>query len=247
MKEIPTLQLGAAALLNRVRKHVEYKKKKFDIWTAFCFKNWDDHPDYLKKWYKGLKKEKIWWDLYKSDYYIAALCFCYFKFARNYVRLIDKNKGVFKVKSILDIGNGIGCATNDLAYIFPEAKVVGTNIEGAQTRMARKLFPKIKILEKIPKEHFDMIFATDYFEHFQDPFNHLRKVLKRTTPKYLIVANSFTSYSTGHFPEYKDGDMVYKPRSTGRAFNAILRNAGYEAMKLGFWNNRPNVWKKRKN
>lgn len=60
----------------------------------------------------------------------------------------------------------------------------------------------------------------------------------------MVIANSFTSYSTGHFPEYTDTNKTYKPRSTGRAFNQILRDAGYVAMKLGFWNNRPNVWKK---
>lgn len=178
-KEIPTYKINAAALIARIRACVSYKKKKYDKWVKFCFINWDDHPAYLKKWYKALVNDRIWWDLYTSDYYIAALVFCYFKFSRHYVRLLEKNKEAFKIKSILDVGNGLGCSTDDLACIFPDAKVVGTNIEGIQTEIARKLYPNINIIQKIPKKHYDLIFASEYFEHFEDPFQHLRKMLKR--------------------------------------------------------------------
>ena len=51
------------------------------------------------------------------------------------------------------------------------------------------------------EKNIDLVFASDYFEHFESPIKHLNEVLK-VNPKLIVVANSFGSVSVGHFNIY---------------------------------------------
>ena len=101
-----------------------------------------------------------------------------------------------------------------------------------------------------PQPETDFVFASEYFEHFQRPIEHLRDVLRVAEPKHLVIANAFGSKSIGHFDIYLDEENLFDSRqvlgaSVGRLFNDVLRKNGYATVKTEFWNNRPAVWRRR--
>ena len=89
----------------------------------------------------------------------------------------------------------------------------------------------------------DLIFASEYFEHFYKPVDHLREVLS-LNPKALIIANAFGTISLGHFIEYEYNGKLYSGKEISKIFNYELIKNGYRKIKTHLWNNRPNYWKK---
>jgi len=92
------------------------------------------------------------------------------------------------------------------------------------------------------ESHADLVFASEYFEHWEAPIEHLEEVLSKATPKALVIANAFGSKSVGHFDVYKDRGVEFSPKNISRKFNQCLRNHGYTLVQTKFWNGRPTVW-----
>ena len=90
----------------------------------------------------------------------------------------------------------------------------------------------------------DLVFASEYFEHFHNPIEHLIDVIQNCQPKYFIIANTFNSKAIGHFNDYVYQDKIYPGKIMSKMFNDVLRQNGYEQVETNCWNNRPTYWKK---
>lgn len=194
-----------------------------------------------KAWYASIRKnnDNPLYEVYEDTHFIIADLFaCYHVYSKKYVRELVKHKDVFKgLKSVVDLGGGTALATADLKQLFKT--VCCTNIKDSrQFKVARHIVDKDELatFEDIGK--FDVVFASEYFEHIEDPIKHLEDVIYKCKPKIMVIANAFNTYSIGHFTNYNGVPQ----EKISRLFNNTLRRHGYTNIKLGIWNNRPNIW-----
>lgn len=195
--------------------------------------------------------------IYLGDDYLGELWACWAIYSRLYLRSIAKAGSLQKdgrsvveeleddgALRIADLGCGFGYTTLALLGLFPSADVVGTNVAGsAQYRMADALgqlhgfsvFPELT-------EPADLVFASEYFEHFQEPLTHLDMILDVAAPSSLLVANAFAPASIGHFDWYEQDGKRVSPPAMSRAFQTRLRKRGYEKTTTQLWNQRPALW-----
>ena len=219
------------------------------------------------KWYESLEKKEPWYDVYNQLDILPDIWACWVLYSRKYLVTICSDKSLAtkdhhgnwynkksivedmgEINSIVDVGCGIGYTTVALQEIFPKAKVYGTQVEGTyQFDVCTKtvantdisIVPNVLSIEG----DVDLVFASEYFEHFERPIEHLTEILKKK-PKCLIIANAFNSISIGHFNIYKHKDQEFNPVQISRMFNATLKIEGYKLVKTKCWNNRPAYWKK---
>jgi hypothetical protein len=208
------------------------------------------------RWYEALKSELIDYSVYSSDDYMAELRACWVVYSRHYLKAIQTYKslppnGIYErlkgIKSVADLGCGIAYTTAALKQMFPTARVIGTNLyDTIQSDFGKKMgevynfeiFPDITRFSSI-----DLIFASEYFEHILNPIDDL-KIILRTNPKFLLIANSFSVKSIGNFNFYYDRGTKYTGKEISRLFNQELIKYGYKKIKTKLWNNRPNFWVK---
>ena len=210
--------------------------------------------DLENKWYKSFCKD---FSIYDDDYYFTDLWACWVTYSRKYIRLLIKPNSINNqysvydftknITSALDLGCGIGFTTSSLKQIYPNARVSATNIENTKQFkfckiMSEKynfaIYPDVK---KISGNQ-DLIFASEYFEHIENPVAHLEDVLQ-LNPKFLIIANSFNTRSMGHFTHYQHKDKIILENKMNKIFNDALRDNNYIKVKTNFWNNRPAFWR----
>ena len=203
--------------------------------------------DLEKYWYDSLGKRNPAYDVYGRPEFIAETWACFGVYSKGFIKsLIKINLHKFGVNSILDVGCGVGLTTAYLKILFDAENVIGTNVPGYQFNIASKIGEEIgfKIKTNFKNEkNIDLVFASDYFEHFESPIKHLNEVLK-VNPKLIVVANSFGSVSVGHFNIYKINRLLVENKRVGRLFNNELKSRGYRQIKTKFYNNRPTIWKK---
>lgn len=215
-----------------------------------------------QQWYDSLPDTPDY-SVYKGEAILPDIWACWVAYSREYLRCMQNPRTILNKdmqgrhsivqelgspNTIADLGCGIGYTSAALAQMFPQASVYATNlVDSAQFRVCQKMsethrFSLVGSVEELPK--IDCVFASEYFEHFEAPIEHLKEVLAKN-PKHLIIANAFSSVSLGHFDRYKiDGGWV-EGKKVGRVFNQYLRKAGYEKMPTSCWNDRPTVWVKK--
>jgi len=212
----------------------------------------------LDRWYFSIDKRSTEpdYNVYLDILLLPEIWVCWILFSRNYIRYLNvkiSNGKILKdnfgnVNRILDIGNGIGYSTAALKEMFPKAEVLGYNIKNSFQDKICKLVAKdynfkmkynLKNIGKV-----DLLFASEYFEHFEEPIKHLDEVLKFTNPENIIVANSFGTEAIGHFKMYKFDKLYFKGSIISRYFNRFLCSRRYIKQVTNCWNNRPQYWKK---
>lgn len=204
------------------------------------------------KWYESLKNNSPDFSIYESKDYIFDIWACWIIYSRKYLLSIKKvltDYEIENVKSVVDLGCGFGYTTAGLKEIFSNAKVYGLNIETSyQFKIAQELAKEYDLtvisnsqLRELNK--IDLVFASEYFEHIENPIEHLIKIIEVCKPNYFIVANSFNTISIGHFKEYKHNNQYYEAKKLSRMFNQCLKSYGYESIKTKLWNNRPSFYK----
>lgn len=206
-------------------------------------------------WYESVAAGSPSYDVYGTTEYIGELYACWIAYSRKYLLALQKD-GVVGAESIadalapnvvVDLGCGIGFTTAALKQLFPSATVVGTNLqETPQRQIAERVGNEYGFSVKDGPDTEDaptgLVFASEYFEHFEAPVKHLRDVLDALNPNALVIANAFGSRSIGHFDVYDVDGKPSSPSATSRAFGAELRRRGYGLVKTKFWNNRPTYW-----
>ena len=81
-------------------------------------------------------------------------------------------------------------------------------------RLAKKSLNILK--HEITLKDVDLIFASEYFEHFYEPIAHLKDILDNCNPKFLVCANGFTGDAIGHFDFYRvDDDLEESDKQWG--------------------------------
>ena len=214
----------------------------------------------IKKWYESLEKGIPDYSVYEEEAYFFDLIVCFLDYSRNYLRTITNPKSFDGTSSLLnyfgkldvvvDLGCGMGYTTAFLKKIFPKAEIFGTNIkQSPQYNFANLLGKKMgfSVVENVSSlnNSVDLIFASEYFEHFERPMEHLEEVIENSKPKYLFIANSFNTRAIGHFEEYKHGNEIIPQNKISRRFNKHLKDLGYEQIKTKIFNGKPTLWKKR--
>lgn len=217
------------------------------------------------RWYASLEVGEPDYSVYKEPYYLSDVWACWVVYSRKYLLAISSDKSlatkddhgnwynkksilddIGKINSVADLGCGLGYTTAALKEMFPDANVYGTNIENSsQYKIATEIGTErnFTVIPEVISET-DLVFASEYFEHFQSPVEHLLDVVRIANPKYFIIANAFNSKSLGHFNQYKHGEEFFNGKKISRLFNQTLRKLGYEKVKTKLWNNRPMYWRR---
>jgi len=203
------------------------------------------------RWDVSLLKGQPDYSIYESVEYLAEAWACWSMYSRKHLLKIQKSKCLqdLKFKSVVDLGCGLGYTTASLKQIFGAEEVIGTNVGGSFQAKFVELMAKrngFQVNAEPSDKHPRLVFASEYFEHFERPIEHLDHVLKKWKPDCMIIANTFTSPSAGHFRTYRLLDFHESGSSVSRIFNGYLRKAGYYRLLTHFWNNRPSVWEKRR-
>lgn len=219
----------------------------------------DDMKNMLRlqtTWNASLKKQFPAYSVYSDPYYFCEAWLCWVKYSRRYLKDISSPKSLNgksvissmrSIKSILDLGCGAGYTTASLKEFFPRSSVYGTNVPDSSQFMMSSFLGKrhdFKIVKSHKKVKADLVFASEYFEHFPDPVNHLIDVIETTNFKFILFANTFSSPAIGHFADYDVDDRKMTGREVGRAFRQTLRDYGYVKVETVLWNDRPSFWRK---
>lgn len=221
-----------------------------------------DAPGYLnelcRRWYASVDAGKPDFGIYDDDYYFADLWTCWITYSRGYIGGILKGRvkgsnlpisSLFSgVTSVADLGCGIGYTTAALAELFPRASVYGTNIQATQqwafaSDMAGRYgFALAPHYDSIPTP-VDLVVASEYFEHFVDAPGEVDRTIRRLQPRMLYVANSFATYSLGHFMTHEDIDgHPLSKKAVGKRFREVLSDHGYSKRSTTLWNSKPGLW-----
>ena len=209
------------------------------------------------RWYNKLNKGIIDYSVYDTDEYIAELWACWIVYSKKYLLSIQKEsslppygivKDFGKVKKIVDLGCGFGYTTLALKQMFPNAEVIGTNIENTiQIKFAKQLGKEnnFKIISDIKEinGNTDLVFASEYFEHIQEPIINLQEIIKYLNPRNFLIANAFGTRAIGHFNTYIYNNNKIDSKLISKIFNKELKQFGYEKIKTKLWNNRPAYYK----
>ena len=198
--------------------------------------------DLENKWYEKLDNNIIDYSVYDDVYYLADTWVCWKKYSRDYIKRIKKHISIKNVHKIADLGCGIGYSSAALKEEY-NCKVYATNIkETNQYKICESISKKndFILLENIDKIGIvDVLFASEYFEHFERPVEHLLECLNKLKPKHILFANTFNAKSIGHFNVYKNLNENYDGRKIVKLFSKTLIENGYIKIKTKCWNNRP--------
>lgn len=243
-------------------KFIEDYKSLFDIDEdkALRYIKSGEHFNTLTdEWYQRLSENDIngAYRVYNDDYYFTDIWNCFVQYSRRYLRdltrpclpdgssFIDATKNA---KVIVDVGCGIGYATTILSQLYPNAQVYGTNLKNTkqwqfcQMMANRHGFKLIESINDIDTK-IDIIFASEYFEHFINPSEHVKELIDYGKPEYLVIANAFNTRSIGHFIDYQDNNKIINQKYISRHFNQTLIKCNYKKLKTNLYNNKPNIWK----
>lgn len=196
------------------------------------------------RWYASLAAGEPDWSIYADDEYLAEAWVCWVGYSRPYLRQIV-SLGLMP-STVVDLGCGVGLTTAALTQMYPGAAVTGTNLgETPQARVAAQLATEHGFavdVQGLPPGPTDLVFASEYFEHFENPVAHLVDVLTCTQPRVLVVANAFGGRAAGHFHRYHVSGRAVPGHVASRLFGKTLTRWGMRKRVTGFWNNRPAVW-----
>lgn len=200
--------------------------------------------------------------VYGYDDYLAEVWCCWEFYARNYVKNIFEHRlvpplgvqGFMGDGAIVDVGNGMGLSTAFFKQSFPKRRVVGTNLlDTTQWRMNTMLseaysFELVDEATMLKAGGIDsdvaMVFASEYFEHFQNPLDHLEEMMV-LDPNVWVTANAFKADAIGHFDVYYVDEKPKEATDMSRLFSAAMDSHGYRKLKTKLWNNRPAIWIKK--
>jgi 2-polyprenyl-3-methyl-5-hydroxy-6-metoxy-1,4-benzoquinol methylase len=219
----------------------------------------------LEKWYNSLSTGTPDYSVYGESEYIAELWACWKVYSKQHLRNIQKSTSLVTRSissshqsdtTIVDLGCGFAYTTAAITQIFPNARVYGTNLDGTlQMTVAKTMAADYNFtMSGDPSEietHADLAFASEYFEHFERPIDHLDYVVETINPKAMLIANAFGPIAIGHFREYEIfinhivGYEKIEAKRAGKLFNDRMAHHGYVKVKTKLWNNRPAYWAKK--
>ena len=262
--------IGLQRFLTNIQKYRDIDKEKLALIAETTIKYLNSNTEQRQKiqydqaleqrWYQGLKEGFFDYDVYNTDDYIAELWACWIVYSKRHLLNITKINSLppigiantlHPLRKILDLGCGFGYTTAAIKELFPNAEVTGTNLDNTiQMDVAKHLskeynFNMVSDVNELSGQ-YDLIFASEYFEHIHEPIEHLDEIVGKLNPKAFLIANSFGTQAVGHFHTYLVNGSLIDGKATSRIFNNQLRRYGYQKIKTKLWNNRPAYWRKYK-
>ncbi len=208
-----------------------------------------------EEWYTQLDNNSLLdaYRVYDDEYYFVDIFNCYVTYSRDYIKRIVKSsvyEELKHAKSFVDIGCGISYSTCALKQVFPQAQGYAINLKNTkQWQFCEKMSNKydFKLIENVQEidHEVDVLFASEYFEHIQNPTKHFQEIVDTINPKYFIIANAFNTWSIGHYRTYEYENEIVDQSKISRLFNNYIRANGYEQVKCNIWNSKPTVWKRK--
>ncbi len=239
-------------IVNLRKEYLKELNSMYDVNPQYYEKILMDHSASEKLidiWYEKLHNEPLSraYQVYDEMTYFLDLWDSYRWYSRLCCNKIAKSEKIKNVKSFVDVGCGIGYSTTALKQIYHDAIGYGTNLkETKQWNFCQKIAHKNdwNLIESINEinHDIDLVFASEYFEHIIRPMEHIKHIIDKLKPKYMVIANSFNTKSIGHFETYKHENDDIDQKKISKTFNKFIRDNGYTDIKTGFWNNRPKVW-----
>lgn len=215
------------------------------------------------EWYSSLENSLPDYSIYGSHNYYKEVIACYLVYSREYIKRLTRTNVNNTSKTIIeyirdnisnepiitDLGNGIGYTTLALSELF-NTTIYGTNMKDTEQWKFNKILENtynIRAVEELEEFNtIDVVFASEYFEHIESPFEHLEYLIERFNPKYFIIANSFNKRAVGHFHEYKYKDEIINENVSQKLFMNIIKSYGYNNIDTKLWNNTPIVLERTK-
>lgn len=211
--------------------------------------------DLDQKWYDSLDNGTPDYSVYEPDIYLAHVWACWNVCSKKTIKDLLNAKlfppyGLIAILpasiKIADLGCGCGYTTATLKTLMPQATVYGTNFPNTtQRRFAEQMGKEygFSVLDSTISGilKLDVIFASEYFEHIEDPIAHLKDLCDKNNPRLFITANAFGAKSHGHFNTYKCFGKKVSNKQIGKVFSKYLRYRGYKKLETKFWNNRPTI------
>jgi len=233
---LPGFEPGFVLTLPKDKKSsLAFEEKELDNWW------YDNYGDFSR---------------YASWHYLYAGLNCFDNYSKQCTFYAKQYLGDRKIKSIVDVGAGIGLSTMLLADLFPEAKVYYNNIrpslqvdffEAHKHYLQRNLDdyqPEFVTSDWLAQHGpFDMLFASEYFEHFEEPMKQTEFLLNQVGFKYLVVNNSFNVKAYGHFKEFKCNETVASKRMSKMWLKEVRKD--YNELDVKCWNGRPKMFEKK--
>jgi SAM-dependent methyltransferase len=204
-----------------------------------------------KNWYESLAQNNPLYSIYSDEFYFIDVWCCWKMYSRSYIKILKSktsliNELIKTSKSVIDLGNGIGYSTASLKEIFINCDVYGFNFkkskqyEFSEYISEKYGFNMISDFSKI--DSCDIVFASEYFEHFERPIEHLQEIVEKLSPKHLIIANSFNTKSMGHFIDYKHNDETVNQKDISRLFNRSILALGFNKINANIFNKKPSIY-----
>jgi 2-polyprenyl-3-methyl-5-hydroxy-6-metoxy-1,4-benzoquinol methylase len=232
-------------LTNQAMPALPTNRKESSVFEEKELDNW---------WYDNYKD----FSRYSTWHYLYAGLNCFDNYSKHSAFYAHQYLGDKQIKSIVDVGAGIGLSTMLLAELFPKAKVYYNNISPS---LQHSFFESHKfyrtncsglsendpafITEEQMVQHgpFDMLFASEYFEHFEQPMLQTKFLFDNVGFKYLVVNNSFNVKAYGHFNEYECSGKL-TPKQMSKLWLGYAR-CDYKEMEVKCWNGRPKIFEKK--
>jgi len=202
-----------------------------------------------ERWLASIRRREPDYSVYDDDYAFTEMWVCWAIYSRGYLRTLLKplvQPLVSDIKTIADLGCGIGYTTGSLKQIFSNSNVIGTNVIGTRqyefcSAMSRSYnFDMASRINELGRT--DLVFASEYFEHLISPIEHLKEIIEMLNPRLLYIANSFNTRSVGHFEYYLIGKDRLSAAKAQKIFNRTLKDYGYGQLDINAWNNKPALW-----
>ena len=210
------------------------------------------------EWYENLDQNNLddAFKVYNDDYYFVDIFNCYRTYSRSYIKRLLKpsmanGESVYDLlktsASFVDIGCGISYSTCALKTLLPNAKAYGINLKNTKQWKLCEVMAKrhdFNLIESVHEigHNVDFVFASEYFEHIQNPTEHVKEIIDAISPKYFIIANAFNTHSIGHFKTYEYENEIVDQSKISAIFNKFLVENGYEKVLCKMWNNKPTIW-----
>jgi ubiquinone/menaquinone biosynthesis C-methylase UbiE len=163
---------------------------------------------------------------------------------RNIFSLIPKNR---VYKQILDAGSGTGVFAFELSRRFPNASILGIDLEKQPIEICRSIVKKLKYtniefrqqpIDKLQESnYFDLILCIDILEHIGDEYDSLEALHRATAPEGILILHVPSFYR--RYPVFKkslnfDVPSHYRIGYKIQEIRDKVLNAGFSIQKIGF-------------
>lgn len=207
------------------------------------------------EWYEKIRVNQLneAYRVYDDEYYFVDIFNCYATYSREYIKRIKKSSAydmLNECKTLVDIGCGISYSTCALKQLFPHLEAYAINLRNTKQwsfceQMSERFdFRLIESVHEIGKQT-DIVFASEYFEHIENPTKHFQEIVDSILPKYFVIANAFNTHSIGHYETYKYDTRLIDQSKISKMFNDYIKESGYENVDCKIWNSKPTIWRRK--